>query len=90
MEKDVQRALDHYVPQGEIARLTAENKRLSAIERRFKAMLPLFEEARDAITVIPLTLARLHCLDLTLAARMDSVGIPEQWKQIDAASGAKP
>lgn len=74
--------------QEQTERLMAENERLSAIERRFKAMLPLFEEARDAITAIPLASARLRGLDLTLAARMDSVGIPEQWKQIDAMNQA--
>jgi hypothetical protein len=54
-------------------------------ERRLKAMLPLFEEARDALTAIPLASAKLHGLRLDLGVRMDDVGVMERWESIDAA-----
>lgn len=53
--------------------------------RRLAAMMPLFQEARDAICYIPLTTAKLRGLDLTLADRMDMVGIKEKWEEYDAA-----
>ena len=46
---------------------------------RLGAMMPLFEEARDALPAISEAAARLHHVDLTLADRMDSVGIPSRW-----------
>lgn len=61
------------------AALEAERER-EAMKRRLDAMLPLFQEARDALPAIPLTAAKLHGIDLTLADRMDGVGIPERWK----------
>lgn len=54
-------------------------------ERRLRAMLPLFEEARDAITSIPLATAKLRGLRLDLADRMDDVGVPERWVALLAA-----
>ena len=54
-------------------------------KRRLRAMLPLFEEARDAITTIPLATARLRGLRLDLADRMDDVGVPERWTALLAA-----
>jgi hypothetical protein len=41
---------------------------------RLAEILPLFQEARDALTAIPLTVARLRNLDLNLADRMDAAG----------------
>lgn len=49
---------------------------------RLVLMMPLFQEARDAITAITLPQARMHNLKLDLAARMDEVGIAESWKAL--------
>ena len=71
--------------------------------RRLRAMMPLFEEARDAITAIPLAAAKLRNIRLDLADRMDEVGVPERWaamnleenngtsfwKEVDAAIDAE-
>ena len=65
-----------------------EIDRLLAIERRFKAMLPLFEEARDALPAIPMHAAKLHGIDPKLADRMDDVGIKERWEAQDAQGEA--
>ncbi len=61
-----------------------EIDRLKAIERRFKAMWPLFIEARDTLPAISSMSARLNKVDLTLADRMDDVGVLERWEKIDA------
>lgn len=42
--------------------------------QRLKDMIPLLEEARDAITVISEAQRKLHGLSPTLATRMDEVG----------------
>ena len=47
---------------------------------RLTAMMPLFEEARDALCAISTTAAKLHNVRLDLADRMDVVGDPELWK----------
>jgi hypothetical protein len=61
--------------------------------RRLQAMLPLFQEARDALPAISLVSAKLRGLDLTLGDRMDEVGVPELWRarceREDALSAAK-
>lgn len=49
--------------------------------RRLSAMFPLFEEARDALTAIPLASAKLHNVRLDLADRMDDVGDPARWAE---------
>ena len=54
--------------------------------KRLNAIMPLFQEARDAICAISLTEAKLRGIDLTLANRMDDVGIQERW---DAAEARK-
>ena len=41
---------------------------------RLDEILPLFEEARDALPAINMASARLHGVDLTLGDRMDSAG----------------
>lgn len=69
-----------------IKQRAAELERLLAIERRFLAMLPLFEEARDALPAITTQAAKLHNISPTLADRMDDVGIKERW---DAAEAGK-
>ena len=56
-----------------------ELERLKDSHERLKAMMPLFQEARDAITVIKHPQAVLAGLNLTLADRMDDVGIAERW-----------
>lgn len=61
----------------ELDRLSAER---DALKARLQAMMPLFQEARDALTAIPLSSAKLHGLDLSLADRMDDVGIPARWE----------
>ena len=43
------------------------------------SLLPLFEEARDALTAIPLASAKLHNVRLDLAERMDRVGVKANW-----------
>ena len=45
-----------------------------AYEKRLAEIMPLFEEARDALTAITLVSAKLHRVDLSLAERMDEVG----------------
>lgn len=72
-----------YVP-AEFARtlereLQAALARVKELERRLAAIMPLFEEARDVLPTITLAHAKLHGLDLTLADRMDDVGVPERW-----------
>jgi hypothetical protein len=69
----------------ELAAALADAQRLRASERRLKAMIPLFEEARDALTAIPLASAKLRGVRLDLADRMDDVGVPSRWQVIDAA-----
>ena len=64
-------------------------RELEKQKRRMDDMLPLFEEARDAITAIPLASAKLRGLRLDLADRMDEVGIADNWTARDAARGAK-
>jgi len=64
-----------------VAVLQAENERL---RRRLAAMMPLFEEARDALPAIPLAAAKLRNLRLDLADRMDAVGNKELWEAAEA------
>ena len=63
----------------------SELARLRACERRLDDMLPLFEEARDALQGITLSSAKLHNISLSLGDRMDEVGVAENWKAKDAA-----
>jgi len=58
--------------------LRAENERL---ENRLSEIMPLFEEARDALPALSLTSAKLHRVDLTLADRMDAVGMRD-WRSV--------
>jgi len=46
---------------------------------RLEALMPLFEEARDALPAITEISARLRGVRLDLADRMDAVGSPERW-----------
>ena len=55
-------------------------KERDLLRERLVAMMPLFQEARDAITAITTTQLKLHDISPTLADRMDDVGIPERWK----------
>lgn len=41
---------------------------------RLTEIMPLFQDARDALPAISLTAAKLHGLDLSLADRMDMAG----------------
>jgi hypothetical protein len=56
-----------------------ERFELAQLRARLAAIFPLFQEARDALTAIPLASARLHGVDLSLADRMDHVGDPAKW-----------
>lgn len=53
-------------------------------KRRLADMLPLFEEARDALTALTVSQCQLHNIRLDLADRMDQVGEAEAWKAMDA------
>ena len=64
--------------------LLAEIDRLAKSDRRLSDMLPLFQEARDALPAIKLTAAELRGIRLDLADRMDAVGVPETWLAMDA------
>lgn len=73
--------------EAENGRLTAE---VAALQRdadyykwRLKEIVPLFQEARDALTAIPLASAKLHNLDLSLGIRMDRAGTRTR-EQFDA------
>ena len=69
--------------------LTAALAAAQENERRLDAMLPLFEEARDAICAIPLASAKLRGIRLDLGDRMDEVGVPAKWKaKLAALKGA--
>lgn len=69
-----------------------ELARLRRVETRLEAMLPLFQEARDALSAIKKRTAVLRGIRLDLADRMDDVGIAERWLkhhpwEADAATG---
>jgi len=54
-----------------VAALEAENAYLTW---KLRSIIPLFEEARDALCAIPLANAKLRNIDLTLGDRMDRAG----------------
>ncbi len=62
--------------------------RVAELEERLDAMIPLFEEARDALPAITLESAKLRGIRLDLADRMDDVGDPERWAARKSASAA--
>lgn len=62
--------------------------RVAELEERLDAMMPLFEEARDALPAITLGSAKLRGIRLDLADRMDDVGDPERWAARKSASAA--
>jgi len=57
--------------------MSSENDELRA---RLAAIMPLFEEARDALCALRPMQVKLHNISPTLADRMDDVGDPERWK----------
>jgi hypothetical protein len=57
--------------QGEYETLKKDAERM---EYKLKLVMPLFEEARDALCAIPLASAKLHSVRLDLADRMDFAG----------------
>jgi hypothetical protein len=69
-----------------INRLSEAVDERDALKRRLAAMFPLFQEARDALTAIPLASAKLHGIRLDLADRMDDVGVPDRWKAREEAA----
>lgn len=70
-----------------LAASEARERELRENDARLKAMLPLFEEARDALCAITEAQRRLHGISPTLADRMDDVGIPERWRARAALEG---
>ena len=62
-----------------LTRLSDVTQERDALKRRMVSLLPLFEEARDALTAIPLASAKLHNVRLDLAERMDRVGVKANW-----------
>lgn len=50
---------------------------------KIQMCIPVMQEARDAITALTLTQARLHGISLTLADRMDKAGTysVEDWRK---------
>lgn len=70
------------------AELDALRARVAELEERLDAMIPLFEEARDALPAITLESAKLRGIRLDLADRMDDVGDPERWAARKSASAA--
>ena len=52
---------------------------IQALESRLAEIMPLFTEARDALTAISMASAKLHRVDLTLGTRMDAVG-EKDWR----------
>ena len=71
-----------------IAEIAALRARVAELEERLDAMMPLFEEARDAIPAITLGSAKLRGIRLDLADRMDDEGDPERWAARKSASAA--
>ena len=59
---------------------------------RLEKILPLFEEARDALPAISLAAAKLRGLDLTLGDRMDEAGRPQraEWDAATQSTKEKP
>ena len=55
---------------------------------RLEKIMPLFQEARDALPAISLASAKLRGLDLTLGDRMDEAGRPQR-AEWDAALNAR-
>lgn len=64
----------------------AELTRLREMEHRFRTMMPLFQDARDAITALSMNQCKLHRISLDLAERMDDVGIIERWNALQATA----
>jgi len=55
-----------------------------AYEQRLAEVMPLFQEARDALPAISTSAAKLHGVSLTLAERMDAVGTKD-WRTASPA-----
>lgn len=64
-----------------LAMLLEAEQDLTAIRARMRAMLPLFQEARDALTALTIPQCKLHGIDMFLADRMDDVGIATRWNK---------
>lgn len=68
--------------------VTVTKERLAELEdrsRRIIAMMPVFQEARDAICAITETQRRLHNISHSLADRMDELGDADRWRTLAAA-----
>lgn len=84
IEKDYQQVQQQYVEVlAAMLRAGLAEDDGNKYKRRLAAMIPLFEQARDAICMIPLTVAKLRGLDLKLGDKMDVVGVAEDWEKVD-------
>ena len=70
------------------AQLAEANNKVRRYEYRLSKIIPLFQEARDALPAISLASAKLRNIDLSLAERMDEIGVMSN-DQIDAALSSK-
>jgi len=57
-----------------VAARDARDEEIGYLRWRLETIIPLFEEARDALTAIPLASAKLRGIDLSLGDRMDRAG----------------
>ena len=69
------------------ARLAEAERDAAYLKWRLNTIIPLFQEARDALCAIPLAIAKLRGLDLTLGDRMDKAGTATR-ADFDAAMSA--
>ena len=82
-----------YDAQGVVQRVRAfvesqatEIEHLRRPKKREQAMMPLFQDARDAIVALTKSQCKLHHISPDLADRMDDVGILERWEASEAES----
>lgn len=74
----------------DLAEALADAQRLRACERRLTAMIPLFEEALDALTAIPLESAKLRGVRLDLADRIAELDAVARGRMNALADEQKP
>ena len=75
------------------AQLAERDRDAEYLRWRLNEILPLFEEARDALPAISIAAAKLHRVDLSLGDRMDKAGTRTRAEfdaAIDAAMAPKP
>ena len=67
--------------------IAAERER-DYLRWRMREIIPLFEEARDALCAISLVAATAYRVDLSLGSRMDAAGT-RTWEEFEAAKEKK-